>query len=402
MQKKPELLAPAGDLERLDAALRFGADAVYVGGPQLQLRAAVAGFSPEALEEAAERCHRLGKRLYVTVNSFVKNGELKSLPAYARLLRDLGADAAIVSDLGAIRVMREAAPELSIHVSTQANCLNSAAARLYYELGASRVILARETTLEEIREIRAETPPELELECFVHGAMCMSYSGRCLLSAYMQGRSGNRGDCAQPCRYEYSLRLTDTESGEDYPVFEDEQGTMLLSSRDLNAMPFLEELISAGVSSLKIEGRMKSTYYVATVVNAYRHRLDGADPALCLRELDAASHRDYTSGFYYGLNRKEPAARPGYRQDCRFVALVLEDLGEGRYLIEQRNHFRPGIRLERLSPRSVGESFLLEKLCNEAGEPVEVAPHPKERLIITAPLPLEPGDILRERLDPQD
>ena len=397
-RKMPELLAPAGDRERLEAALRFGADAVYLGGPMLQLRADTVGFSPEALREAAETVHRAARRLYVTVNAIVREGELSLLPDYARMLRTAGADAAIVSDLGALRVMKEAAPELELHVSTQANCMNSAAARVYSDMGAKRVILARETTLEEIRRIRDAAPPELELECFVHGAMCMSYSGRCLLSAYLMGRSGNRGDCAQPCRYAYTVSLADRDTGEQLPLLEEENGTTLLSGRDLNAMPFLDKLIDAGVSSLKIEGRMKSTYYVATVTNAYRRRLDGtASLEECLRELDCASHRNYTSGFYFGAARTEPAADPGYAQSCRFAALVLEKRGDGLYLIEQRNRFSRGDRLELLSPRSLGESFPVEELWDEKGTPVEAAPHPKQRLLLRAPLELEPGDILRQR-----
>ena len=312
MKNKVELLAPAGDMERLQAALRFGADAVFLGGPMLQLRADVVSFSLEDVRKAAELTHATGKRLYVTVNSFVKNAEIPELADYARALRDIAVDAVIVSDLGAICTIKSAVPELELHVSTQANCVNWAAARHYHDMGAKRVILGRELSLDEIAELRAKTPPELEIECFIHGAMCMSYSGRCLLSAYMNGRSANRGDCSQPCRYSYVLSLSDG-SGEFYPVSEDEGGTMILSSRDLNAMPFLDKVIDAEVSSLKIEGRMKSPYYVATVVNAYRHRLDGTAPLeLCMDELNCASHREYTSGFFFGEAKHGPSAGPKY------------------------------------------------------------------------------------------
>lgn len=395
---KPELLAPAGDLERLQTALRFGADAVYVGGPLLQLRADAAGFSMEQLERAVELTHAAGRRLYVTVNCFVRNGEVRQAGEYARRLYGMGVDAVIVSDLGAICEIKSAAPDLELHVSTQANCLNWAAARHFYDMGASRIVLAREATLEEIAELRAQTPKQLELECFVHGAMCMAYSGRCLLSAYLHGRSGNRGDCAQPCRYRYAL-CEEGKDGEYFPLFEDERGTMLLSSRDLNAMPFLDRLIEAGVSSLKIEGRMKSTYYVATVVNAYRHRLDNTAPAaLCLAELDCASHREYTSGFYFGPRPDMPPAGASYRQDCTFIALVLGRQENGRWLIEQRNRFGVGDRLELLSPNSVGESFVVEDLRTEDGEPVSSAPHPQQRLSLACPLELVPGDLLRRRV----
>lgn len=396
MTIKPELLAPAGDLERLQTAIRFGADAVYLGGPMLQLRAETAGFNMENLAKGVQMAHTAGKKLYVTVNSFAKNDEIPLLGDYARALHDLGVDAVIVSDLGAICAIKQAVPELEVHISTQANCVNYMAARHYYNMGAKRIVLGRETTLDEIAQIRAKTPKELELECFVHGAMCMSYSGRCLLSAYMNGRSGNRGDCSQPCRYGYAISLLD-EAGEYYPIMEDGEGTMLLSSRDLNTIDFVDKIAEVGVSSLKIEGRMKSTYYVATVVNAYRHRLDGTGSLeQCRRELDCASHRDYTTGFYFGEARTAPAAAAGYKQDCVFIAMVL---GEeyGRYIIEQRNNFRAGDRLELLSPNSVGESFVIEDMLNMDGEVVTYAPHPKQRLSITAPIKLHPGDILRRR-----
>ena len=395
---KPELLAPAGDLERLQTAIRFGADAVYVGGPVLQLRADAASFSMEQLAQAVELTHAAGRRLYVTVNCFVRNGEVRQVGEYARALHELGVDAVIVSDLGAICAVKAAAPDLEVHISTQANCLNWAAACHYYDMGASRVVLAREATLDEIVELRAQTPKALELECFVHGAMCMAYSGRCLLSAYLHGRSGNRGDCAQPCRYRYAL-CEEGKDGEYFPSLENERGTMLLSSRDLNAMPFLNRLTEAGVNSLKIEGRMKSTYYVATVVNAYRHRLDGTAPAeCCLAELDCASHREYTSGFYFGPKPDMPPAGASYRQECTFIALVLGRQENGRYLIEQRNRFCVGDRLELLSPNSMGEHFVVEDLQTEDGEPVQAAPHPQQRLSIACPLELAPGDLLRRRV----
>ena len=397
MQNRIELLAPAGDLERLGAAIYFGADAVYIGGPMLQLRADTAGFTMDELAEAVRRAHAAEKRIYVTVNSLMKNSEVERLPDYVRKLRDVGADAVIVSDLGALRVIKKAVPELEVHISTQASCLNYAAARQYYDMGAKRVVLGREMTLDEIAELRAKTPAELELECFIHGAMCMAYSGRCILSAYMNGRSGNRGECSQPCRYRYALSLID-ESGEYYPVYENDEGSMIMSSRDLNTMPFVDKIIDAGVSSLKIEGRMKSTYYVATVVNAYRRRLDGtASAELCSAELNCASHREYTSGFYYGEARCTASAGAGYIQDCVFTAVVRGE-ENGRYIIEQRNNFRAGDVLEILSPFGMGESFTVEDMRTPEGELVEYAPHPQQKLSIACPIKLHAGDILRRRI----
>ena len=318
-----ELLAPAGDLERLDAALRFGADAVYLGGPILQLRAKNAGFSMERLSEAALRVHAAEKKLYIAVNAILRNGEVFELEDYTRALQDLGADGVIVSDLGALRIIKRTAPNLPVHVSTQTNCMNHEAASMFHDLGASRIVLAREISLDEIAEIRAKTSADLELECFVHGAMCMAYSGRCLLSSWMHGQSANSGACAQPCRYLYEVRTKGVEGY--FPVLEEDGATTIFSSRDLNAMPFLDQLMEAGISSFKIEGRMKSTYYVATVVNAYRHRLDGtASTEACLAELECVSHRPYTSGFYFGEARFQEHAGPDYSQagDQQFPAKI--------------------------------------------------------------------------------
>ena len=331
-----ELLCPAGDMECLRSALRFGADAVYVGGPKLQLRAANAGFSMDDLSRAVGEAHALGRRLYVTVNAFPTNGELDALGDYAQGLLALGVDAAIVADMGAVAVMRRAAPGLPIHVSTQANCMNWGAATAWYEMGASRVVLAREMTLAQIAELRSRTPAALELEAFVHGAMCMAWSGRCMISAFLTGRSANRGGCAQSCRWRYHL-MEEKRPGEFFPVEEDERGATILSSHDLNCMDFLDRIADAGITSFKIEGRMKSPYYVATVANAYRQRLDGlahgpADPetlARLQRELHAVSHRSYASGFYFGEMKHHAPDEGVYRQDCLFVGVVREKLAGG-------------------------------------------------------------------------
>ena len=329
----PELLSPAGDMECLRAALRFGADAVYVGGPMLQLRAGTAGFSMDGLGRAAREVHARGKKLYVAVNAFPTDRELESLGDYAQGLLALGADAAIAADMGAVAVMRRAAPALPIHISTQANCQNSAAATAWYDMGATRVVLGREMTLEQIRELRARTPVGLELEAFVHGAMCMAWSGRCMLSAFLTGRSANRGACAQSCRWSYRL-MEEKRPGELFPVEEDGNGTTILSSRDLCCLDFLQEIMEAGVTSFKIEGRMKSAYYVATVTNAYRRRIDGllngtstpGSLAQLRRELDAASHRAWSSGFYHGEMKYGAPDDGTYIQDCRFAGVVRQRL----------------------------------------------------------------------------
>ena len=401
----PELLCPAGDMDCLRAALRFGADAVYVGGPRLQLRAANAGFTMDELAHAVKETHALGRRLYVTVNAFPTNDELEALGDYAQGLFALGVDAAIVADLGAVTVMRKASPHLPIHVSTQANCLNWAAATAWYELGASRVVLAREMTLEQIGQLRAHTPAALELEAFVHGAMCMAWSGRCMISAYLTGRSANRGGCTQSCRWRYHL-VEEKRPGEFFPVEEDDRGTTILSSHDLNCLDFLDRIAAAGVTSFKIEGRMKSPYYVATVTNAYRLRLDRlakgpASPeflALLQRELDAVSHRTYASGFYFGEMRRHAPDDGVYRQDCVFSGVVRERLDGGRVRVQLRNPIRRGDVLEVLSPGSLGRTLVAEGLTTPDGKALEQVVEPMVLFDMDAPPELAGGDMLRKRV----
>lgn len=391
-------------MEALEAALRFGADAVYAGGPKLQLRAGSAGFSMDALGEAAKRAHAAGRKLYVTVNAFPTNGEIDQLGDYAQALHALGADAAIVADLGAIATIRRAAPALDVHVSTQANCLNHAAARAYYEMGAKRVVLGREMTLEQIAELRMRTPASLELEAFVHGAMCMAYSGRCMLSAYLTGRSANRGACAQSCRWNYAL-MEEKRPGEFFPVEEDARGTTILSSFDLNCIDFLDRLAAAGVTSFKLEGRMKSPYYVATVTNAYRRRIDGIlqggasaeQLALLRQELNAASHRAYASGFYFGEMKRHAPDDGTYLGDCAFVGVVKERLSSGRVRVEVRNRISEGDRLEVLSPNALGLSFPAANITDGEGNPLAVAAVPMTLVDLDAPEAVEAGDYLRIR-----
>ncbi|MBQ9951634.1 MAG: U32 family peptidase [Clostridia bacterium] len=400
-----ELLAPAGDLERLNTALRFGADAVYVGGPKMQLRAGAVGFTMESLKTAVDTAHAAGKKLYVTVNAFAMNGEIDALPDYAQALEALGVDAVIVSDLGAIATIRRAAPKLNVHVSTQANCLNYAAANVYADMGATRVVLGREMSLAEIAELRAKTPKSLEIEAFVHGAMCMSYSGRCMISAYLTGRSANRGACAQSCRWTYHL-MEEKRPGQFFPVEEDDKGMTILSSLDMNCLSFLDQIMDAGVVSFKIEGRMKSPYYVATAVNAYRKRIDAilsgtATPEhteMLQRELNAASHRPYSTGFYFGELKHHAPDEGSYLQDCTFVGVVKEVLGSGRIRFETRNKINAGDRVEILSPDSLGLSFVAQNITSGDGVPEEAAARPSEIYEMDCDQPAAPGDLLRIRI----
>lgn len=396
-----ELLSPAGDLECLETALHFGADAVYIGGPKLQLRAANVGFTMETLARAVETMHSAGRKLYVTVNSFANNAEIPEVAAYAHELKGFGVDAVIVADIGVLAEIKKAEPDLPVHVSTQANCGNYAAARVYHELGASRIVLAREMTLEAIAELRARVPAGLELEAFVHGAMCMSYSGRCMLSAYLTGRSGNRGICAQPCRWRYAL-VEETRPGEYIPVTEDARGMTILSSRDLCAVSFLDQLAGAGVTSFKIEGRMKSPYYVATVTNVYRQALDALtrgetpDMAALMRELGTASHRDFSRGFYFGEIPSEPAAGDGYVQDCVFAG-VVRTAEPGRITFEQRNRVHAGDVLEVLAPGEAIRTFTLGAMAAPDGSTTDDARLPAALYRTDCPFSLTPGDILRIR-----
>ena len=303
-RKIPELLAPAGDPERLRMAVLYGADAVYLAGTDFGMRAFAGNFTPEQMREAVEFAHSHGVRVHCTVNTMPRNDEIARLPEHLEQLNELGVDALIVADLGAFTLAGKYAPRCQRHISTQASICNYETARAGYDLGASRVILAREVGLAEIREIREKTPPELEIEAFVHGAMCVSYSGRCLLSNYMTGRDSSRGACAQPCRYQYAL-MEEKRPGEYFPIEEDEQGTYILNSRDMCMIDHLRDLTEAGLSSLKIEGRAKSAYYAAIVTGAYRHGLDAVaageeiDP-VWRDEGEQVSHRPYSTGFYYG------------------------------------------------------------------------------------------------------
>lgn len=389
-----ELLAPAGGMDALRAAVRFGANAVYLGGPMLQLRAGNTGFTMEGVREACEYAHARGVRVYVAANAFTFPEEIPDMAEYARHLKDAGADAMIVSDLGAIRAIKRACADMEVHVSTQANCTNHESASLYYELGASRVVLARELNLARIADIRAKTPRDLELEAFVHGAMCMAYSGRCLLSTYLTGRSANRGGCAQSCRWRFGL-TEEKRPGQVFPIEEDATGTYILSSYDLNAMPLLNEILASGVTSLKIEGRMKTAYYVATVVNAYRMRLSGMDEKLCMEELNAVSHRPYTTGFYQDEAKCTPNAPEGYEKTREYIAPVVGRDGE-RMVCEVKNKLTEGREVEVVHPGCAPIRFIARDLRGEDGEPISAAAIPGRRFTMAAPADMiEAGDYIR-------
>lgn len=393
--KKAELLAPAGGREQLEYALHFGADAVYVGGPSFGLRTRADNFSLEELADAVKLVHERGKRIYVTLNALMHEQDRVPLIEFIEYLAGLEVDAVIVSDLGVLRLVRTHAPELKIHVSTQASVTNADSALMWHELGAERIVLAREVSIAEIREMRKLLPAELELECFVHGAMCMAHSGRCLISNYLTNRDANRGSCTQPCRWNYVL-MEETRPGRYLPVVEDEQGTYIMDSKDLKMLEHLDELIDAGVNSLKIEGRVKGAFYVATVVNAYAKVLKGGDPAYYASELETVSHRPYSTGFFFG-----PAEQT--YDDARYyqthdLAAIVDRIEDGRLYVTQRNRFFEGDELEVLSPHMDVQSFKCEELQSQYGEHVLQANKATESYSIKAPdLDLQIGDIIRRK-----
>ncbi len=396
MKKRAELLAPAGNFEKLKTALCFGADAVYLGGKSFSLRSFSDNFGKEELKEAVEYAHARGKKVYVTANIFAKNADFAALSDHLAYLQEIGADAALVTDAGVLALAKKVAPKLPLHISTQANTTNKYAAKFWQEQGAERVVLARELSLAEIKEIK-DFCPDLELEVFVHGAMCISYSGRCLLSNYLAGRDSNRGECVQACRWKYFLRAEGKE-GEIYAE-EDGRGTYIFNSKDLNLSARLDELAAAGADSFKIEGRMKSAYYVATVVNVYRRLMDGKMTAEeAARELDTAAHRDYTEAYAFGNNDKTVNYADSQTAGTRiYTANVLEGAhAGGAALIEMRNRFRLGDELEILSPSdSFGRRFVVEEMRGEDGESVADAKLVQQKLRVFCPYELCAGDILR-------
>ena len=401
--KKPELLAPAGNMEKLKMALLYGADAVYLGGKAFGLRAFGGNFTNEELQEAVDFAHKLGKKIYITVNIFPHNSDIAKLPAYLTFLNEIKVDAILVADLGVFTLAKEYAPDVELHISTQANNTNWAAVNAWAELGASRVVLAREMSLAEVKEIREKCPVELEM--FVHGAMCISYSGRCLMSNYLTGRDANRGSCAQPCRWNYAL-VEEKRPGQYFPVLEDERGTYIFNSKDMCLLPYLPDVIASGVDSLKIEGRMKSVHYAASVVKAYREAIDSyfAAPEQFevkkewVEELDKVSHRAYTTGFYYGrpTEKDQIYGTSSYTQTSDFVGLVLDyDEKTGFATVEQRNNMKVGQEIEIFQPHLAGYRQILQEMYNDEGEAIQVAPHPQQIVKIRMDRPVEPYGILR-------
>ena len=393
-----ELLAPAGNYQKMLSALRFGADAVYVGGKNFSLRTFADNFTDEELEKAVQLVHGMGKKLYVTANVFTRNADGERLKEYFQTLERIGADAAIISDAGAAYLAKKYAPRLPLHLSTQANTTSQYAVKFWAEQGFSRIILARELSIKEIAQIH-EAVPDVELEAFVHGAMCISYSGRCLLSDYLDGRSSNRGACVQACRWEYEVRAKNGGNGEWLALEEDGRGAYLLNSKDLNMLAYLKSLFEAGVSSFKIEGRMKSGYYLATVVNAYRRVMDGAPLSLGERELLSVAHRAYTTAYAFGENKGTVNLDDSQSKgDCVYIADVL-GYENGLALVEMRNRFKVGDRLEILSPsEQFSKSFTVEEIILENGEKTEDAKLVQGRYKVRSPYPVSTGDFLRKRL----
>lgn len=395
-----ELLAPAGNFEKFLTALHFGADAVYLAGNRFGLRAFAGNFTDEEIVKAVQIAHSKGKKVYITLNIIAKDNDFDGLKEYLEFLQNKAkVDAVIVADIGVLQFVRIHAPVLDIHVSTQANIINSYTANFFADLGVKRLILARELSLEQIKNIRKNLSPKVEIEVFVHGAMCMAYSGRCLLSNYLTGRDSNHGECVQACRWKYYVR--EVSRDDELEVQEDEKGSYIFNSKDLNMLPYLKELKEAGVDSIKIEGRMKSAYYVATVVNAYRMALDmlpkRPTKELC-QELLKASHRRYTTGFYFNEENRQYQEDSMPVQDSDFVAVVTKDCETGKVQVEMRNKFSVGDELEALSPdkKTFNKKIKIEKIVNSLGEEIESAKKVQEKVIINCNLPLKVGDILRK------
>ncbi len=401
MDKRLEILAPAGDMERLQMAVAYGADAVYLAGQMYGMRSFAGNFSREELETAVSLCHSHGVRVHITCNTMPRNDELAALPEYLAFLQDAGADALIVGDVGVLALAKRYAPKVSVHISTQTSITNYAAARFWHDHGAQRVILARELTLDEVAEICSKRPPGLEVEAFVHGAMCVSYSGRCVLSNYMTGRDAARGACAQPCRYQYAL-MEEQRPGEFFPVEEDARGTYIFNSKDMCMIDHIPELLHAGLDSLKIEGRAKSAYYAAVVTNAYRHAADAALAGRPLEpvwraELDKVSHRPYSHGFYYG-HPEQYVGDARYVRDWQVSAIVTSCTPEGKALCSLRNKFRRGEALELVGPGLAPVPFTAEGLEDENGLPIEEARAPQMPFLLRLPCQAPPLSIIRKKV----
>lgn len=397
-----EVLSPAGDMEALDAALRFGADAVYLAYTEFGMRTAPKNFDAEGLKTTVEKVHKKGKKLYLTCNTLPRFDQIERMPQFLEYAESVGVDAFIIADLGVFELAKKYAPKVARHISTQAGIVNHESAKAFYNMGAERVVLARELSLEEIAAIRAKTPKELEIECFVHGAMCVSFSGRCLISSYLTGRDANRGDCAQPCRWRYHL-YEENREGQFFPVEEESGGTFLYNSKDMCMIEHIPRLIKAGVSSLKIEGRAKTAYYTAVTTNAYRKAVDeylafkGDSYTLSpwiKEELEKISHRAYSTGFYLGNEPGQNTENGGYIRHYDLVAFC-EESKDFESVITQRNKFYVGDTLDVLPPSGFAFETKALALINEKGESVESTPHPMERLTLTTDKNIPAGSMLR-------
>lgn len=400
---KPEILAPAGDEEALQAALRFGADAVYVGAQQFGMRTSPKNFDEVSLPRAVKHAHTLGKKLYLVCNVLPREPQLHLLPDFLTFAQECGVDALIIADLGVFELAKRYASNTPRHVSTQAGIVNSETAKAFYNMGASRVVLARELSFEEIAQIRANIPKELEIECFVHGAMCVSFSGRCLISEYLTGRDPNRGDCSQPCRWKYHL-YEENREGNYFPVEEDNGGTFLYNSKDMCMIDYIPELVKAGISSFKIEGRAKTAYYSAVATNAYRQAVDTyfenglkddfKTPDNIREELEKISHRDYSTGFYLGTTPGQNTSSGGYIRHYDLVALCEEECDFGG-VITQRNKFYLGDEVDVLPPSGIPFTVVAKKLVNEYGQEVDSTPHPMQKLELHCDKKIPAGSFLR-------
>ena len=401
--KKLELLAPVGDRERLETAVYFGCDAVYFAGKRFGLRAFSANFSDEEIASAVEFCHAHNVKAYVAVNILAHNADFVGLVDYLKYLESVNVDAVIVSDLGIASLVKKHT-NLELHVSTQANITNAESAKMWVEFGAKRLVLARELSIQEVKEIKKAVGDGIDIECFCHGAMCISYSGRCLLSNYFTGRDSNKGACAQPCRWNYALYSLDEQNdiGEYYPVEEDGRGTYILNSKDMCLIEHIKELVEAGITSFKVEGRMKTPYYVATVINAYRRAIDNylnnKEPDFnYVEELEKSSHRLFTTGFYFASDEKTNKVSANPTQTHEFTGIVLEDSKDGYFLLEMRSKFKIGDTLEILSPHdSFNSQILVEEIKDEQGNLLEDVHRVQQKVYIKSDIHLSKNDILRK------
>ena len=405
---KPELLSPAGDMERLQAAVMYGADAVYLGSTSLGMRAAPQNFGAEQLKSAVELCHGKDMKVYLTCNVLAHNSDLLMLPAVVESAVEAGVDAMIISDMGVLSLVKKLAPDMEIHISTQTGLVNHAAAQAMYDMGAKRVVLARELSLDEIAEIRAKTPSDLEIECFIHGAMCVSFSGRCLLSNYFIGRDSNRGECAQPCRWKYAL-MEEKRPGFYLPIGEDHSGTYIMNARDMCMIEHIPEMVRAGISSFKIEGRAKSSYYTAVVTNAYRAAIDGylANPSddykpeqWMIDETRKVSHREYCTGFFFSDPKDDAQIyyEGAYKRNWNVMAEV-DRCENGRIYVTQRNRFFEGDELEIMVAGKEPVTVTVKGLENDKGERIEAAPHPMMKCSFECNVKVHGGALIRKAAD---